>query len=109
MNLFPTFPQDHWVPWASLGGIITTDPTVEQNADGSLEVFARGTDNALWHIRQISNTNPNNSWSDWVSLGGGITSNIAVPKYAISINVFARGTDNALWHRWKSRIESCRK
>ena len=37
------------------------------DADGRLEVFARGTDNALWHIWQ---TAPNNGWSGWASLGG---------------------------------------
>jgi hypothetical protein len=38
-----------------------------RNEDGRLEVFARGTDNALWHIWQ---TAPNNGWSSWASLGG---------------------------------------
>jgi hypothetical protein len=39
-----------------LGGVITTDPVVAQNADGRLEAFA-GTDNAVWHKWQ---TAPNN-------------------------------------------------
>ncbi|MEX5711134.1 matrixin family metalloprotease, partial [Parafrankia sp. FMc6] len=38
--------------WVSLGGGIT-DPVVWSNADGRLEVFARGLDGALWHIWQI--------------------------------------------------------
>ena len=42
-------------------------PICGRNADGRLEVFARGTDNALWHIWQ---TAPNNGWSGWASLGG---------------------------------------
>ena len=45
------------------------DLAVAQNADGRLEVFARGTDKALWHIWQ---TAPNNGWSGWASLGGWI-------------------------------------
>jgi hypothetical protein len=32
-----------------------------------MEVFVRGTDNALWHIWQ---TAPSNGWSGWNSLGG---------------------------------------
>ena len=40
---------------------------VAQNADGRLEVFARGTDNALWHKWQ---TAPNSGWSGWGTLGG---------------------------------------
>ena len=39
------------------------------NADGRLEVFVRGTDDALWHMWQ---TAPNNGWSGWASLGGVI-------------------------------------
>jgi hypothetical protein len=66
-------------PWASLGGVITTDPTVIRNGDGRLEAFARGTDNAVWHIWQ---TAPNDGWSNWNSLGGTITSNIAVERIA---------------------------
>lgn len=40
---------------------------VGRNADGRMEVFACGTDNALWHIWQ---TAPDNGWSGWASLGG---------------------------------------
>jgi hypothetical protein len=43
--------------------------TVGQNADGRIEVFARGGNGALWHIWQ---TAPNNGWSGWASLGGVI-------------------------------------
>jgi hypothetical protein len=35
--------------WGSLGGKITTDIAVGINRDGRLEIFARRTDNALWH------------------------------------------------------------
>jgi len=38
-----------------------------RNADGRLEIFGVGTDNALWHIWQ---TAPNNGWSGWESRGG---------------------------------------
>ncbi|HYI46880.1 MAG TPA: matrixin family metalloprotease [Allosphingosinicella sp.] len=83
--------------WASLGGVITSRIAVGRNADGRLEVFARGTDNALWHIWQ---TAPNNGWSAWASLGGVITSNPTVISNADGrLQVFARGTDNAVWHR----------
>jgi acylphosphatase len=86
--------------WASLGGGITSRVAVGRNADGRLEVFARGTDNALWHIWQ---TAPNNGWSGWTSLGGLITSNPTVISNADGrLEVFARGTDNAVWHRWQT-------
>jgi acylphosphatase len=42
-------------------------PAVTNNADGRLEVLARGTDDALWHVWQ---TAPSGDWSGWASLGG---------------------------------------
>ena len=63
-------------------------------------MFARGTDNAVWHIWQ---TAPNNGWSSWASLGGVITSLPVVTNDADGrLEVFARGTDNALWHIWQT-------
>jgi hypothetical protein len=57
-----------WSGWSSLGGTITSDPAVAVNSDGRLEVFARGTDDALWHIWQTApHAGP---WSGWSSLGG---------------------------------------
>jgi len=86
--------------WASLGGIITSGICVARNADGRLEIFARGTDNALWHQWQ---TAPNNGWSGWASLGGFITSDPVVINNADGrMEVFVRGSDNAVWHRWQT-------
>jgi hypothetical protein len=95
-----------WAPpppaggWASLGGGITSDPFAARNADGRLETFARGTDNALWHIWQ---TSAGGGWSGWASLGGGITTDVVVASnHDGRLEAFARGTDNALWHIWQT-------
>ena len=89
--------------WASLGGAIF-DPFVVNNADGRMEVFARGTDGALWHIWQ---TAPNNGWSGWLSLGGAIQGAHAVGMNKDGrLEVFARGTDGALWHIWQTAPNS---
>ncbi|SCZ61347.1 hypothetical protein SAMN02982990_01699, partial [Photorhabdus luminescens] len=81
---------------------ITSNPAVYANADGRLEVFARGADNihnALWHIWQ---TAPNSGWSDWQYLGNVLTSDPAVYANADGrLEVFARGSDKALWHIWQ--------
>jgi acylphosphatase/uncharacterized phage protein gp47/JayE len=57
-----------WSSWQSLGGKVDR-LAVGRNADARLEVFARGTNNALWHIAQVS---PGGSWGGWESLGGQI-------------------------------------
>jgi matrixin/putative peptidoglycan binding protein len=86
--------------WASLGGVITTDPTVTNNADGRLEIFVRGTDDALHHIWQ---TAPNNGWSGWGFLGGELNGNIGVGRNADGrLEIFVRGTDDALHHIWQT-------
>jgi len=66
--MWQTAPNSGWSGWASLGGWID-ELTVGQNADGRMEVFARGSDHALWHNWQ---TAPNSGWSGWASLGGWI-------------------------------------
>jgi hypothetical protein len=86
-------------PWHPMGGLVTSRAAVELNADGRLEVFARGTDNAPYHNWQVS---PGGGWSGWGSLGGLITSDLAVGRNADGrLEVFARGTDNALYHNWQ--------
>ena len=99
-HIWQTAPNNGWSSWASLGGVITSDVSVQQNADGRLEAFVRGTDDALWHIWQ---TAPNGTWSGWAPLGGIITSEPLCARNADGrLEVFARGTDNALWHIWQT-------
>ena len=74
---------------AALGGGLTSTIAVGGNADGRLEVFVRGTHNALWHNWQ---TAPNGGWSGWNSLGGGLTSDPVVGRNADGrLEVFVRG------------------
>ena len=81
--------------WESLGGVLTSGAGACSWAPGRLDVFVRGTDNALWHQWY------ENAWSGWESLGGVITSDPAAVSWSHGrIDVFARGTDNALWHQW---------
>jgi hypothetical protein len=66
---------------------------------GRLEVFARGTDRALWHKWQ---TAPNNGWSGWGSMGGWID-RLAVGRNADGrLEVFVRGSNGALYHKWQT-------
>ena len=90
----PIWPAPTNWPYDSLGGGLVGDPTISSQGPGLLDVFARGPDNALWHI-WYSGT----SWSGWQSLGGGITSGPGAVSWGPNrIDVVARGGDNAVWH-----------
>lgn len=83
------------VGWESLGGIITSDPAAVSWGPQRLDVFARGTDDALWH-RWFDH-----GWHDWESLGGILTSAPGVTAWGPGrLDVVVRGTDNACWHKW---------
>ena len=61
---------------SSLGGVIVSDPSLADNSDGRLEVFALGLDGALWHIWQdAAHAGP---WSAWASLGGYLMDDSAI-------------------------------
>jgi hypothetical protein len=88
----------------SFGGTWTSGPAVAWFAStiGStftvmMDVFIRGTDQAIWHRRFDGQ-----QWHDWESLGGTWTSAPAAILWSDSgrLDVFARGGDNALWHNW---------
>lgn len=84
--------------WSSLGGGVTTDPSVNTNGGGELEAFARGTDGALWHCWQIA-AGGGTGWTAWSSMGSSITSRpVVISNTAGGQDVFARGSDGALWH-----------
>ncbi|GGD26709.1 matrixin family metalloprotease [Nocardioides daphniae] len=83
--------------WASLGGVINNQ-VAGNNKDGRIEVFAQGTDGALWHIWQ---TAPNNGWSGWSSLGGWLSNPTVGRNKDGRLEVFGRGADGALWHKWQ--------
>jgi hypothetical protein len=63
-------------------------------------VFARGTDNAIWHTWQ---DHIDGDWHPWQSLGGNWTGGPGAAVYGDGrLNVFARDTDNAIWTRWQT-------
>lgn len=85
-----------WSNWGSLGGVATSAPAVASWTDRRLDVFVRGTDNALYHKWFDGST-----WRGWEGLGGTLTSAPAAVSWGSNrIDVFVRGTDNALYHKW---------
>jgi stage II sporulation protein D len=85
-------PGAGWQAWQSLGGQIVGAPTVEQDADGSLVVWARDGGNQL-----VGGIWTAGGWQGWTGYGGSITSR---PSPAVlpdgSRYVVARGSDTAL-------------
>ena len=73
---------------------LASDPATISTANGRIDVFARGSDNALWHI-----VFSNNQWSAWESRGGQLASGPAVASAgAARVDVFARSAANQLLH-----------
>lgn len=91
-----------WDDWENLGGIISSAPaatsyfTFYSSYSWQIceHVFARGTDNALWH-----KTAKQGTWGNWVSMGGILNSGPGVTTLGNYVYVFARGTDDAIWYR----------
>lgn len=60
---------DAWNSWKSLGGQIKGIPSVVSWGEDRIDVFACGTDNAVWHL-----AGDRTNWTPWKSLGGVISS-----------------------------------
>lgn len=84
----------YW-PWKSSG------PVTIVVATGRMEIFARGSNNSIWHRAQSS---PNGGWGNWSDLGGLTVSSdpCVVINAGGGIEVFVRGADGNLYHRWQS-------
>ncbi|HSJ57839.1 MAG TPA: hypothetical protein VLC95_11700, partial [Anaerolineae bacterium] len=73
---------------------LTLDPAAARWGTRT-DVFARGTDNAVWHISREGST-----WGAWESLRGFTTSSPAAVWQSVDrLDLVARGHDDALWHR----------
>jgi hypothetical protein len=95
-NPFPLLDPASWHDWESLGGILESPPTVVSWAPNRLDIFAVGTDSALWHRWWDGN-----AWGGWESLGGVLQSPPSVAAWGPNrLDVFVVGTDSAMWHKW---------
>jgi hypothetical protein len=78
---------------------------VGKNADGRLEIFAVGDDNALWQKWQVA---PNNGWSDWKALGTSARDISLGKQFTVGRNqdgrqeLFAVGSDGNVWQIWQT-------
>ena len=89
-----------------VGTFLNAEAAVQQavvGAVGRLEVFARGSDRAVWHKWQ---TAPNNGWSGWASMGGWVDIIESERNADGRLELFARGADRAVWHKWQTAPNS---
>src|SRR5215208_7263889 len=74
------------------------------NADGRLEVFVRGTDNALWHIWQVA---PNNGWnSRWEGRElEACVGNVSAARNGDNrLEIFVLDDIGSLQHMWQKGV-----
>src|SRR5438105_2287716 len=89
-----------WSSWQDLGGALSSAPAAAAWSQNRVDVFARGTDNAIWHSYW------DGSWHLWPeSLGGDLlwaptAAPVGVSRGANQLDVFVRGSGDAVW--WKS-------
>jgi subtilisin family serine protease len=89
-------------PGKDVGTFLDAEAAVKQAAVGpsaGWEVFARGSDRALWHQWQ---TAPNGGWAGWYSLGGWIDALAVGSNADRRLEAFVTGSDSALWHNWQT-------
>lgn len=94
-----------WGAWADLGGDSTSPVAVLHDAESLVHVFIRGTNRALWHLKQAYDHSKGKTWGEWECLGGVLASAPRVPATLNGVNlveVYARAADKALWHRAQS-------
>jgi hypothetical protein len=81
--------------WTNLGGVIKGGPDALSFVHRHVEVFARGTDNNLYH-RWLAGGN----WVAWDALGGPVDSDPAAVASFDMVHFFVRGTGNNILHRF---------
>ncbi len=91
-----------WSLWASpvspppAGIAAGSAPAVSSWATSRLDVFVRGTDNAIWHA-----SSNGAGWSGWDSRGKTIVSSPAAVSWGLQrIDIFGVGTDGNLYHQY---------
>jgi acylphosphatase len=106
-HIWQITPNGNWSTWGFLGtppgANSISYPATGQNADGRLEAFVIGFDNALWHKWQ---SKPGGTWGGWFSLGKPSIANAFFIPFVRKnddgrLEVFTVGTDGALWNLWQ--------
>lgn len=74
-------------------------PCVSNNADGRLEVFARGRDGAMYTACVLTG----GGWSSWINMGGSLRGDPCVARNQDGrMECFCVGTDGAIYHAYQT-------
>ncbi|WP_328605234.1 glycoside hydrolase family 27 protein [Amycolatopsis sp. NBC_00345] len=74
-----------------IGGPFLGQPAATAGADGRIDVYVRGLDNAVWQRGYDGNR-----WGDWHRLGGTLTDS---PSVTADGTLYTRGADGQVWTR----------
>jgi uncharacterized protein YvpB len=93
---------NRWTGWSGLTDVLPSPPPINGApavaawGPGRMDVFVRGSNNALWHAFGAGS-----QWYGWESLGGALISAPAVASWGPGrLDVFAEGSDSTLQHLW---------
>jgi hypothetical protein len=81
-------------PAATSGSTTPKVTPVQYNTE--MDVFKRGSDNAIWGDTIQAGSN---SWGGWHSLGGGLASNPSADQYGTEMDVFATNSAGQLYQK----------
>jgi hypothetical protein len=85
--------------WEPLGGQIIDSVSAVSWSENRLDLFVRGTDNAVYH-KAWDGANWYPSLTDWEPLGGQIIGSVSAVSWSENrLDLFVRGTDNAVYHK----------
>ncbi|MDB6029424.1 MAG: putative peptidoglycan binding protein [Verrucomicrobiales bacterium] len=97
-HVWETSNNGPWSSWASFGGTQYSQVVAGKHADGRIETFVIGANNALFSYAII-----NGAWNGPASFPGAAVTSVTVGNSSDGrIELFAAGTDGALWHMWET-------
>merc|ERR1739844_737355 len=93
-----------WVAWIKSENsvMLSSSATIlaKLNAQGLIEVVARGADKAMWHTRQTVNDERGVTWSPWKSLSGMFSSAPAMELNSdFLLTVYGRGPEKGYHYK----------
>lgn len=92
--------HENWSGWSPLGQNLASAPAAARNNDGKLEVFFRGSDNQMYHSKQVFPGNE--AWDPLTNLEWGHVGNpVSIADSQNKLWLFVRGTNGVLFYKYQ--------